>query len=48
MEPKLDLTIVTGLWNINRQGRPFEHYIEHFKKFLDMPYNLFIYIPQEY
>ena len=48
MEQKLDLTIVTGLWNINRQGRPFEHYIEHFKKFLDMPYNLFIYIPQEY
>ena len=48
MEPKLDLTIVTGLWNINRQGRPFEHYIEHFKKFLDMPYNLFIYIPKEY
>jgi hypothetical protein len=48
MEPKIDLTIVTGLWNINRQGRPFEHYIEHFKKFLDMPYNLFIYIPKEY
>jgi len=48
MEQKLDLTIVTGLWNINRQGRTFEHYIEHFKKFLDMPYNLFIYIPQEY
>lgn len=48
MEPKIDLTVVTGLWNINRQGRPFEHYIEHFKKFLDMPYNLFIYIPKEY
>ena len=43
-----DLTIVTGLWNIGREGRPFDHYIEHFKKFLDIPLNLFIYIPSEY
>lgn len=43
-----DLTIVTGLWNINREGRPFDHYIENFKKFLDIPQNLFIYIPKEY
>ncbi len=43
-----DLTIVTGLWNINRDGRPFEHYIEHFKRFLDIPQNLFIFIPKEY
>jgi len=43
-----DLTIVTGLWNINREGRPFEHYIDNFKKFLDIPQNLFIYIPKEY
>ena len=46
--PKSNLTIVTGLWNINRNGRPFDHYIENFKKFLDIPQNLFIYIPQEY
>jgi FkbM family methyltransferase len=43
-----DLTIVTGLWNINREGRPFEHYIDNFKKFLNIPQNLFIYIPKEY
>jgi hypothetical protein len=43
-----DLTVVTGLWNINRPGRDFSHYIEHFKNFLDIPVNMFIYIPKEY
>ena len=42
-----NLTIVTGLWNINRNGRPFDHYIEHFKNFLKIPQNLFIYVPKE-
>jgi hypothetical protein len=42
-----NMTIVTGLWNINRVGRPFEHYIENFKNFLDIPQNLFIYIPKD-
>jgi hypothetical protein len=41
------MTIVTGLWNINRTGRLFDHYIENFKKFLDIPQNLFIYIPKD-
>ena len=45
---KSNLTIVTGLWNINRVGRDFNHYIEAFKRFLDIPQNLFIYIPKEY
>jgi len=40
-------TIVTGLWNINRPGREFNHYIEAFKRFLEIPQNLFIYIPKE-
>ena len=43
-----NLTIVTGLWDINRIDRDFSHYIENFKKFLDIPQNLFIYIPKEY
>lgn len=43
-----NMTIVTGLWNINRVGRDFTHYIESFKRFLDIPQNLFIYIPKEY
>jgi hypothetical protein len=41
-----DLTIVTGLWDINRTGRSFDHYIENFKKFLSIPANMFIYIPK--
>jgi hypothetical protein len=43
-----DLTIVTGLWDISRPGRSFDHYIQHFNHFLDIDANLFIYIPQEY
>jgi len=43
-----NLTIVTGLWNIDRVGRDFNHYIDAFKRFLDIPQNLFIYIPKEY
>ncbi len=43
-----DLTVVTGLWNINRPGRDFSHYIENFKKFLDIPNKMFIYIQKEY
>lgn len=43
-----DLTLVTGLWNVNRPGRDFSHYIENFKKFLDIPVKMFIYIPAEY
>lgn len=43
-----NLTIVTGLWDISRVGRGFDHYIENFKRFLDIPVNMFIYIPAEY
>jgi hypothetical protein len=43
-----DLTVVTGLWNIGRPGRDFSHYIAHFKNFLEIPVNMFIYIPAEY
>jgi len=43
-----DLTVVTGLWNINRPGRDFNHYIENFKNFLEFPCNMFIFIPKEY
>jgi hypothetical protein len=43
-----NLTIVTGLWNIGRKGRDFQHYIDNFKLFLDIPQNLFIYIEKKY
>lgn len=42
-----NLTIVTGLWNINRVGRSFDHYIENFNKFLEIEANMLIYIPKE-
>jgi hypothetical protein len=42
-----NLTLVTGLWNINRTGREFSHYINNFKKFLDIPVNMFIYVPKD-
>jgi hypothetical protein len=42
-----NLTVVTGLWNIGRQGRDFSHYIHNFQKFLEIPVNMFIYVPKE-
>ena len=45
--PVSDLTVVTGLWNINRVGRPFDSYIENLNKFLDIDANLFLYLPKE-
>jgi len=42
------LTVVTGLWDIGRPGRDFNHYIENFKNFLEIPINMFIYIPKQY
>ena len=42
-----NLTIVTGLWNIGRDGRPFTHYIQHLNHFLDIDANLFLYVPKE-
>ena len=44
---KSNLTIVTGLWNIGRDGRPFTHYLQHFNHFLDIDANLFLYVPKE-
>jgi hypothetical protein len=42
-----NLTIVTGLWDIGRNGRPFDHYLQHLDKFLDIDANLFLYVPKE-
>jgi hypothetical protein len=47
LEVTPDLTIVTGLWDISRVGRSFDHYIENFNKFLDIPVNMFIYVPKD-
>jgi hypothetical protein len=47
IDKKSDLTIVTGLWNIGREGRSFDHYLECFSKFLELDQNLFIYVPKD-
>ena len=45
---KLDnnLTIVSGLWDINRVGRDFSKYEEHFDKFLKIPCNMVLFVPK--
>jgi len=47
LEVTPNLTVVTGLWDISRVGRSFDHYIENFNKFLDIPVNMFIYVPKD-
>jgi len=48
-----NITIVTGLWNIKRDelsegwARSFDHYIQKFNQFLDLPYNLIIFGEEE-
>ncbi len=42
-----NLTVVTGLWNIGREDRNFQQYIDNFKKFLTIPVKMFIYVPKE-
>jgi hypothetical protein len=42
-----DLTIVTGLWNLNKPGRSFEHYLECFGKILEMKHFMYVYVPAE-
>lgn len=43
-----NVTIVSGLWNISRQGRGFEeHYIPRFKEFLQIPVNMVLFLPKE-
>lgn len=47
-EEEKNITIVTGLWDINRQERNFQHYIDNFRLFLDIPQKLYIYIESKY
>jgi len=41
------LTVVTGLWNLSKPGRSFDHYKECFEKILQMEQYMFIYVPKE-
>jgi len=45
---KDNCTIVSGLWNISREGREFEEfYLPRFKEFLQIPNNMFLFLPKE-
>lgn len=41
------LTIVSGLWQIGKSNRPFDHYLMCFEKFLEIDQNMFLFIPKE-
>ena len=49
VEPKRNLTLVTGLWNIRRDGltegwsRSFEHYLQKFEQMLQVENNMIIF-----
>ena len=43
---KNNLTIVSGLWDINRVGRDWFRYEEHFDKFLKIPCNMVLWVPK--
>jgi len=42
-----DLTIVSGLWNIGKANRPFDHYLMCFDKFLEIDQKMYLFIPKE-
>lgn len=45
----MSITLVTGLWDIGRDGleqnwnRPFQHYLDRFSELLECPYNMIIF-----
>lgn len=45
--PSKNVTIVTGLWDINREGRGFEeHYLPNFEKLLKIDIPMVLFIPK--
>ena len=43
----MNTTIVSGLWDIKRHNRSFDHYIEAFEKFLSIDKPMYLYVPEE-
>jgi len=41
-----NLTIVSGLWDINRIGRDWSRYEDHFDRFLKIPCNMYLWVPK--
>jgi len=47
LKMKAEITIVSGLWNINREGRKFEdHYLPRFREFLEIPHPMILFLPE--
>lgn len=45
--PESNFTIVSGLWNLNREGRSFEeYYIPRFKEFLKIDSPMILFLPE--
>jgi hypothetical protein len=45
---KQNFTIVSGLWNLSRNGRDFDsHYIPRFKEFLNIDAPMILFLPEE-
>ena len=41
-----NMTIVSGLWDIGREGREWSRYEEHFDLFLKIPCNMVLFVPK--
>ena len=46
-EPSQNLTIVSGLWDISKEGRSFDQYKDAFDDFLKIPQKMILFIPKE-
>lgn len=43
----MNTTIVSGLWDIKRHNRSFDHYVEAFERFLSIDQPMYLYVPEE-
>ena len=43
----MNTTIVSGLWDIKRHNRSFDHYVEAFERFLSIDKPMYLYVPEE-
>lgn len=43
-----NVTVVTGLWDIQRPGRNADHYLEHFSHILACDENMIVFVPEQF
>lgn len=46
--PSNNITVVTGLWDIQRPGRSAEHYLEHFERILNCEQSMIVFVPKQF